>query len=222
MTVQESYKYVQDRLNKLSTNFGDNIPKHVFVLAFNSTQLQWVEDRIKLGETNIIRTDEVQQLLKSTGSQQPTKTGNNYYEIQLPEDYFHYKRSVSYVPCEIRNILKKEGDINLLLRDNFWKPSVEWGETLCTLVGGKLRIYVDIENSFEISQVDLVYYRYPLNINMSDGYNDVNGNLTVDINPEFTGSSLIEILNATCELLAADTVDQWRYQTMQQKNIKHT
>jgi hypothetical protein len=57
---------------------------------------------------------------------------------------------------------------------------------------------------------------------MSDGYNDVNGNATVDVNPEFNGSSLIEILNATCELLAADTADQWRYQTMQQKNIKHT
>ena len=219
MTVQECYKYIQDRLNKLSTNFGDNIPKHTFVLAFNTVQIQWAEDRVKLSETNIIRTDEIQQLLKTTTPLPPSKTGENYYEIPLPEDYFHYKRSVSFVPCEIRNILKKEGDINTLLRDDFWKPSIEWGETLCTVIGNSLRVYVD---SFDIDQIELVYYRYPKNINMSDGFSDVNGISTTDINPEFKGSSLVEILNGTCELLSADTADQWRYQTMQQRNIKHT
>lgn len=221
MTVNEAYKYMQDRLNRLGSNFGDNIPKHAFVLAFNSVQLQWVEDRIKLAETNIIRKDEVQQLLKETDPLKPTQT-NNYYEINLPSDYFHYKRSVSHAPCEIRNILKKEGDINLLLRDEFWKPSIEWGETLCTLIGNKLRVYSDLENSFQISDIVLVYYRYPISINMSDGFTDVNGVITTDVHPEFQGSSLIEILNDTCNLLSADTSDQWNYKTTQERGIKHT
>jgi len=221
MTVLECYEYMQHRLNRLGTNFGDNIQKHVFVKAFNAQQLQWAEDRIKLGETNIVRKDEVQQLLKDS-TQTPSKNGSNYYEINLPEDYFHYKRSVSYAPCEMRNILKKEGDINTLLRDAFWKPSFDWGETLCTLIGNKLRIYTDIENTFSISKVNLVYYRYPTPINMANGFTDVNGVTTTDINPEFKGSSLIEILNATCQLLAADTSDQFNYQTLQQLNQKHT
>lgn len=221
MTVLECYEYMQHRLNRLGTNFGDNIQKHVFVKAFNAQQLQWAEDRIKLGETNIVRKDEVQQLLKDS-TQTPSKNGSNYYEINLPEDYFHYKRSVSYAPCEMRNILKKEGDINTLLRDAFWKPSFDWGETLCTLIGNKLRIYTDIENTFSISKVNLVYYRYPISINMANGFTDVNGVTTTDINPEFKGSSLIEILNATCQLLAADTSDQFNYQTLQQLNQKHT
>lgn len=221
MTVQDCYKYIQDRLNKLSTNFGDNIAKHTFVLAFNTTQLQWAEDRVKLAETNIVRKDEIQQLLKNLEIP-AIKTGNNYYDVILPQDYFHYKRSVSFAPCEIRNILKKEADISMLLRDNFWKPSLEWGETLCTLMNNKLRVYTDLENTFIISKINLVYYRYPMDINMSDGFADVNGVTTTDINPEFQGSSLVEILNSTCELLSADTADQWRYQTMQQKNLKHT
>jgi len=57
---------------------------------------------------------------------------------------------------------------------------------------------------------------------MANGFADVNGVTTTDVNPEFQGSSLIEILNATCQLLAADTSDQFNYQTLQQLNQKHT
>ena len=217
MTVLDCYKYVQERLNRLSSNKGNNIPKHSFVSAFNSVQLAWVEDRAKLAERNIVRTDEIQQLLKETSFNSPVlKT--NWYEVDLPADYFHYKRSTSIAECELRNILVKEGDINSLLRNDNWKPSVEWGETLCTLVGNKLRVYID---NFTINSVYLLYYRLPLNINMDDGNNDVNGIPTTDVDPEFNGSSLIEILNMTSELLAADNADQWNLQAMMQRNLKH-
>ena len=46
---------------------------------------------------------------------------NNYYEFDLPQDYFHYKRSTSIVNYELYNHLKKEGDVNMLLNDEFWK-----------------------------------------------------------------------------------------------------
>lgn len=220
MTVNECYQYVQARLNKIGTNQNENIPKWAFVSAFNAQQLLWVEDRIKVDESNSLRKDEINQLLKSS----PTplisvNTTNTYYEFDLPDDYFHYKRSTSLVPCEIRNRFVKEGDINSLLLDDSWKPSIEWGETLCTLVGKKLRVYID---NFTISGVNLTYYRFPANINMSTGHNDVNGNPTSNVDPEFTGSSLIEILNLTCELLSSDTADQWNYQTSLQRGQKHT
>ncbi len=219
MTVNECYQYVQARLNKLGTNANKNIPIWAFVSSFNAQQLLWVEDRIKADETNTLRKDEINQLLKTTSKPLiGTQTGSNYYEFKLPEDYFHYKRSTSLVPCEIRNFLKKEGDINTLLLDNHWKPSIEWGETLCTLVGKHLRVYVD---GFSINGVNLTYYRFPQDIGMSWGSNDVNGNPTVDIDPEFTGSSLIEILNMTCELLSSDTVDQWNLQTSMNRGQKH-
>lgn len=219
MTVLECYQYVQERMNKNSSNANDNIEKYSFVGAFNASQLLWVENRIKLDETNSVRIDEIERLLL-TYSKKPTLIeGKNYYELSLPDDYFHYKRSVSYIPCLIYNWLKKEGDINRLLQDEFWKPSVEWGETLCTLVGNKLRVYVD---DFTISNIDLIYYRYPININMATGFVDVNGNITTNINPEFQGSSLIEILNETCNLLASDINDQSRYQTSAQRIQKNT
>lgn len=218
MTVAECYKYVQNRLNKSSSNFSDNIEKHQFVEAFNAMQNLWVESRFKVDETNIVRTDEIQQLL-SVHSKKPKKTGSNYYELVLPENYLHYKRSVSFVPCEIKNHLVKEGDINRLSQDEFWKPSLEWEETICTVAGNSLRIYVD---NFSIQSVELHYYRTPININMADSFTDVNGNPTEDVDPEFKNSSLIEILNLTCQLLAGDNSDQWNYQTLANLNQTHT
>jgi hypothetical protein len=219
MTVLECYQYIQNRLNKLSTNAGDNIEKFQFVEAFNACQLIWAEDRFKMDEVNTVRIDELQILLK-TVDLIPIKVENkNYYEIALPTDYFHYKRSVSNTPCQITNWLKKEGDINQLLNDEFWKPSIEWGETICTIVGKKLRIYVD---NFSISNLELLYYRYPTQINMKTAYPDANNDPTVDIDPEFQVSSLIEILNYTCLLLSGDTADQLNIQLFTQKNQQHT
>ena len=218
MTVAECYQYAQARLNKLSSNFAENLPKYQFVQAFNAMQMLWVESRFKVDETNIVRTDEIQQLLK-TLILKPKKTGSNYYEITLPEDYLHYKRSVSFAPCEIFNHLVKEGDINRLLQDEFWKPSIEWEETICTIAGDKLRVYVD---DFTLKSVELHYYRIPVSINMADSFTDVNGNQTTNIDPEFKNSSLIEILNFTCQLLASDTTDQWNYQTLLNLNQINT
>lgn len=220
MTIDNCYLYVKNRLNKLSTNSGDNLPKHQFVDAFNACQLHWVEDRIKVDETNIVRKDEINQLLKPLDLKplKPTSE-SNFYEVDLPEDYFHYKRTVSLTPCEVINHLKSEGDINVLLNDSFWKPSLEWGETICTLVGKKLRVYVD---NFSIQKIEGLYYRYPVKVDMSDGFTHLDGSPTQNIDPEFEGSSLMEILNMTTQLLAGDTTDQWNYQTMAQRNQQYT
>jgi hypothetical protein len=219
MTINACYQYVQNRLNKLSTNAGDNIEKFQFVEAFNASQLMWVEDRIKLDEVNLVRIDELQRLLVTQDIKPVLVPDKQYYELDLPSDYFHYKRSTSNVPCQIVNWFKKEGDINQLLNDEFWKPSIEWGETICTLVGNKLRIYVD---NFSISSVELLYYRFPVSVNMKTIYPDVDNKLTEDIDPEFTGASLIEILNYTCLLLGGDTSDQMNIQLFTQKNQQHT
>lgn len=218
MTILECYQYVQNRMNKLSTNSGDNIEKHQFVEAFNSSQLIWAEDRFKLDELNQVRIDELQRLLKSD-TIIPALVKDNYYEGDLPADYFHYKRSVSYTPCRIVNWRKKEGNINTLLHDEFNKPSLEWGETICTIVGEKLRIYVD---NFSIQSVDLTYYRFPRIVNMKTAFKDANGNPTVDIDPEFEGASLIEILNYTCALLSGDVMNQFNLQLFERAKQQHT
>lgn len=218
MTVLEAYQFVQNRLNRLSTNYGDNIPKYQFVEAFNTAQLHWCEDRFKVDQVNIIRKDELQRLITEVVVSDLT-AGDNYYELDLPGNYFHYIRSFSNAPCPLYNFLKKEGDINRLLLDEFWKPSLEWQETICTIKNSKLRVYVD---NFTINSVNLLYYRFPQAINMATGFPDINGDPTIDINPEFTGPSLLEILNLTCQLLSGDTSDQTGFQIFSSRNQQHT
>jgi hypothetical protein len=57
---------------------------------------------------------------------------------------------------------------------------------------------------------------------MASGFNDVNNNTTIDVDPELIGASLIEVLNMTCELLAGDTQDQWNQQISSQRSQRHT
>jgi hypothetical protein len=209
MTVNDCYSYVQDRLNTLSTNSGDNIPKHTFVRAFNAMQNLWVESRCKLSSTNSIRIDEIQNL--STPYEKVPVFKQTYSEIDLPEDYLHYRRCVGYTPCLLFLFPKKEEDVNRLLSDDNWKPSLEWAESFYTIVGNKVKIYGD----FPISKVEFTYFRKPTPINMADGFEDVNGLITSDVNPDsFSESSLIEILNQTVLLLSSDVGDNFRTQTI--------
>ena len=216
-TALDCYQYVQNRLNKNSSNSGDNIPVYQFVEAFNVAQTMWAEDRVKLSETNIVRKDEIQQLIKTQSLSGTFK--DNVLSVLLPDDYYHYIRSVSFAPCAINNRLVKEGDINMKLSDEFWKPSLEWGETVCTLNGKTLKIYTD---NFSIDSVTLVYYRFPIQLGIADGFNNINGVATVNQDPEFPQSQLIEILNIACSILAGDSTDQWNYQTSTANTQKYT
>jgi hypothetical protein len=211
MTITDCYQYIQDRINALSTNYGDNVPKHIFVRTFNAAQTTWVEERCKISSSNIIRTDEIDPL-STTYEFEPVKK-EGYWEGSLPDNYYHFRRAIGFTPCQLFLYLKKEEEINRLLSDDNWKPSLEWAESIVTVSGKKLKVYGD----FNIDKVELLYYRVPNLVNMEDGYSDEFGNPNVNINPEFQESSLIEILTMTVNQLAADNGDSFRYQTSGQK-----
>jgi len=215
MNITDCYLYVQDRLNKLSSNNSQNIQFPQFIRAFNTSQLQWVEDRIKINESSNLRTDEISQLLTSVKLN--TSIKENFYEATKPSDYFHFKRLYG-TPCNINIIPVKEADVNNLLKSSNWKPSLEWEETFATFVGNKIRIYKD--ETFNLTGIYLVYFRYPLDVDIA-GYTKYNGSVSTSIDPEFQGSSLVEILDMTCLLLASDINDQLRYQVMTNKTTKH-
>jgi hypothetical protein len=211
MTILDCYQYVQDRLNALSTNYGDNIPKHTFVRTFNAAQTVWVESRSKINNTNSLREDELQQISISLPLTPTKKEG--YWETSTPKDYYHFRRAVALTPCEVFLYRKNEEEVNRLLSDDNWKPSLDWKESFLTITGNKIRVYGD----FSISSIDFLYYRTPRLVNMADGYTDNQGNLNVDIDPEFQESSLIEILNDTVTILSSDNGDSFRYQTSAQR-----
>ncbi len=211
MTITDCYQYIQDRLNALSTNYGNNVPKHIFVRTFNAAQTTWVEERCKISSSNILRIDEI-DILSTPYEFVPVKK-EGYWEGPLPSDYYHFRRALGFTPCQLFIYPKKEEEVNRLLSDDNWKPSLDWAESFVTISGKKLKVYGD----FNIDRVELLYYRVPTLVNMGDGYSDEFGNPNVNINPEFQESSLIEILTMTVNQLAADNGDSFRYQTSGQK-----
>ena len=216
MTILECYMYVTDRLNKLSSNNSQNIPYPQFIRTFNTAQLQWVEDRYKIDETSNTRIDELSILLKSQVLSKSVK--ENYYETTKPDDYFHFKRLYGS-PCNINIIPVKEGDINNLIKSANWRPSKDWEETISTIVGNTIRVYKD--DNFSLEDIVLVYYRYPLEVDIA-GYVKTDGTSSTDIDPEFKGSSLREILDFTVQILSGDINDVNRFNSISNKINQHT
>ena len=205
--IYEVYLSFIYRLNKLGTNAHQNISYPQFINLMNKAQLHWAEERIKVSEADIVRTDEVQQLLKEINVS--SSRVDDIYSFNLPEDYFHFKRSYSKSKkCNtfVNNIQVEEGNINTLLVDEFSKPSEEWGETLLTIVGNKIKIY----SNFDLVDTKLIYYRLPKLMDIA-GYTSLGGPST-NIDPEWTGSNLEEIIDLAVRIASGDIGDQLRFQ----------
>ena len=208
MTIKECYQYTTDALNNLGTNRKDNVPKHVFVRAFNAAQDIWVEERVKLLDTNRTRIDELQSLIKSvSNSDSPLVYNNGILSMNLPSDYYHFYRPELYAPCLITLFPKKPSEISLFRNDENWKPSIEWAESIFTIEENKLKIYWD----FDYDSVEFYYIKTPRKVNMQDGFS-VDGVLNEDIDPELTNSSVLEILQKTIAFLSGSVQDQFNYQ----------
>lgn len=216
MSIKEVYLGFTYRLNKLGTNAHQNIGYSQFINLMNKAQLHWAEERIKVSELDIVRTDETQQLLKEI----PLSAGrlNNVYKFDLPADYFHFKRSSSTSKnCKtfVNNIQVEEGNINELLIDEHSKPSEDWGETLLTIVGGKLKIY----STFDLVDSKLIYYRFPRPMDI-EGYQSLDGP-SVNSDPEWTGVNIEEIIDLAVQFASGDIGDQLRFQMSKTQEQKY-
>lgn len=217
MTIAECFFTVKERLNKLSSNSKQNIEPYSFVYAFNKAQAHWVEDRIKVEEANKVRTQEIQQLLK-------TSTLNCINSlIDFPTDFLHIERvtpNASKNQCFkalYSTHLVEEGNLPELITNDSTKPSFEWEETFYTLQDNKIKIY---STDFDIKTAEVVYYRRPIQVDIV-GYEKLDKTLSTSIDPEFNDASLQEILDITVAVLSADIADQFRYQTIQQHTQQH-
>lgn len=218
---------LKQRLNKLASNDYDNIECWQIVEAFNKAQVEWVRRQLhgnnlyKEGdEMSKRRIDDLQLLLKEinlTGSTQPT-----YFEsTTIPADYMEYKRITAFAtskccpdPRSMTVYLSEEANVDLILRDPLKRPDYEWGETFCTWIDNKVRVY---KREFDITQVALTYYRQPTLIQIVGCQNPYDGTATVvDVESEFKDDVVEVLLDETASLIAGDIENFNQYQTNQQ------
>jgi hypothetical protein len=215
---------VKNRLNKLASNDYDNIESWQIIEAFNKAQVDWcrrnlhgMNTRQEGDEQSTRRIDDLQKLLVSISLGMDNR--QTYYESNnFPADYLQWKRlsakaknSCCKDPKTMVIYLGEQANVDQLLRDKNKQPSYEWGETFATISGNAIQIYTN--NTFEISEATLWYYRQPTHIEIA-GVVDPYTGLTsaVDVNSEFK-DDLVEVFIDECaKIIAGDIESQLQMQ----------
>jgi hypothetical protein len=206
---------IKQRLNKLDSQDYDNIECWQVVEAFNKAQVEW--SRRQLHGINIVkegdeqstrRKDDLQVLLYKTTIGGLTDKGD-YSFLSIPQDYLQWKRVDVYAQkdcCDKRRMvvyLAEEGNVSVLLRDKLKQPSFEWAETFATLIDDRINVYTN--NDFNISEVDLTYYRQPRKIQIDgcvDPYTGVQS--TANVECEFKDDIIEVIIDEAVSIIAGD------------------
>jgi hypothetical protein len=218
---------LKQRLNKLASNDYDNIECWQIVEAFNKAQTEWVRRQLhgnnmyrEGDEMSKRRIDDLQPLLKEFAM--AGSTTDTYFESAgIPTDYMEYKRISAYAtskccpePRLMTVYLSEEANVDLIFRDTLKRPDYEWGETFCTWIGNKVRVY---KRDFDIAKVILTYYRQPVLIQIAGCQNPYDGTTTVtDVICEFKDDVVEVLLDEAASLIAGDIENFNQYQSNQQ------
>ena len=213
----------KERLNKLGSFDYDNLECWQIAEAFNKAQIEWVRRQVDPTATSMdsdesskMQIDDIQILL--TSEVLPSAKKNRYYETPvLPENYLYFKRvsmSAKSGCCPARGMtvfLEEVANVDVLLSNDFTKPSLDWGETFCTIQGNRIRIYTN--NEFDVENPELTYYRKPREVRFSGCVELSTGNtITTDVTCEFKDDIAELILESAVAILAGDMESMSQYQ----------
>jgi len=214
---------LKQRLNKLDSQDYDNIECWQFVEAFNKAQLEWCRRNLHGGnmykegdELSKRRIDDLQPLLIEL-----SLTGNvydDYFEAtNFPLDtYLEFKKVTTKAKddcCNPRSMtvyLAEEANVPLIMRDPLKNPDFAWGETFCTMLDNRIRIY---RRNFDIVDPVLNYYRKPIYIQVANCVDPYTGNISlVDVDCEFKDDLVEVMLDDTAALIAGDIENMYQQQ----------
>lgn len=218
MTNAELQIKIKERLNKLASLDYDNFECWQIAEAFNKAQLEWFRrqingiNQLQAGDgSNKMNYDDTQKLIKSiplSGTSFSNDNPASFVTDAVPDDYLYY--SSMYVMakndcCPERNItvyIVDKADLYVILRDDNKKPSFEWGETVAVISNNKFTIYTD--RQFDITSIDLTYYRKPTPVSFLGCVDISTGLATPDVPCEFKDDIAEILVDNAVMILAAD------------------
>lgn len=220
----------KQRLNKLSSQDYDNLQCWGVVEAFNNAQLKWIRRQIigvntkqtgDEGTKNLI--DDLQVLLKRVDLN-TSITNPRYVEtVVLPPDYMYLKKvevTASKGTCTNRLMtayLVEEADINNVEADLNSEPNFEWAETFYTIAGNKLRVY---KNDFNITKINLTYYRRPNDIKINGCVDPSTGTISnQNVLCEFK-DDIVEIIIDEAISITASDIESFNQYSVAKQNVQ--
>ena len=98
-----------------------------------------------------------------------------------------------------------------MLRDPLKNPDFEWGETFCTMLDNRIRIYRN--TSFNIVNPVLTYYRKPVLIQIPGCVDPYTGATSIsNVNCEFKDDLVEIMLDEAAALIAGDIENMYQAQ----------
>ena len=223
---------IKQRLNKLASFDYDNLQCWQIQEAFNKAQLDWVRRQVyglntkKEGaEQSTGLVDDLRILLTSVSL--PILNKKEWAECKLPKNYLYYSRVDAYAItdcCPKRRLTVyevEEANISIILNSKNIAPSFEWAETVATFLGEDIRVYSD--ETFNITDVTLVYYRLPTPVQIKGCINISDGTTFVtDQTCEFKDDVAEILAMEAAAILAGDLESQLQYQRSEQEVSKES
>lgn len=216
---------IDQRLNKLSTNFHQRIQLEDKILALNEAQIKLIKQKVDgfsavngLGLDSFKkRYSDLQSLIEKysdheliLGEVNPQiNQWTSSLETITPKYMFYID---SYLiadkgQCKDRKIwinadLAKHGDLQFLLLNDHYKPSFEYQETFNMISSDEISIFTD--GTFTPTKLYLSYMRYPDYIDKT-GYIKLDGTSSTDKDCELESYLEDELLDLTVQSLAMYT-----------------
>jgi hypothetical protein len=224
---------IKQRLNKLASLDYDNIECWQIQEAFNKAQLEWTRRQLhglnskrEAAEQSINTVDDLQILLSQVPLSATEK--DKYFEtVNIPTNYLHFVRvsANAKTDCCPKTDLSiyqvEEANIDILISDQFKGPSFEWAETFCTVFGDKVRVYTD--NKFDVEDINLVYYRKPVDIQFVGCVNPSTGvAYTTNVECELKDDICEIIVDEAVAILAGDIESMNQYQRELQNSQRNS
>lgn len=215
MTAKETYLIGLDKLNKLMSNNEQDVPMYIWCQNYNEAQLHWVETNYSVDERNKIQIHKLQKILEHVTLTNKTNKGH-YDEYVLPDNYLRYSSCLIPINscAKVEGILFEEHNIQEIINNSMWNASIQFEECPVTIAHNKLIVYHN--NEFNVPSILLYYYRYPVTIDLEDGFTHSDGSLTVNRDPEWDNINCHEIIDLAVAQIASNYADQFRLQTQQQ------
>lgn len=228
---------IDQRLNKLSTNFHQQIQLEDKILALNEAQIKLIKQKVD-GSNTVSglgldafkkRYEDLQSLVI------PYNEGKLKLKIKNPQlnQYFAKIHDLnpkymfyvdSYViadkgKCKDRKIwingdLLKHGDLQFFLTNEHYKPSFEYQETFNMLSSDEISIFTD--GTFEPLDIYIAYMRYPIYID-KEGYIKFDGKPSETVDCELETYLEDELLDLTVQNLAMYTENASAVQSSQMR-----
>lgn len=212
MTIEQAYLTFLQEVNRNSTEDNIDVDKSRFVLIFNKIQSKYVEWVLEKRNEDELR--DIQKLLILDKPLLKGKVKENHKDFPLPKDYFNHSSLQVFgtksncKDIKIHSFEIKNDNVDEYLADCFNEPSFEYRETFYTLSSNTVSIYF---SKFDITKVNLSYYRYPVQVDIV-GYINLDEQQSTNINPEFSDRIVNRIITAMSKDFSATSEEYNKYQ----------